>query len=73
MEKIPEESYKKAIGQFRMQLNGIMNCFRCYGLQEDVDGAMVEITKLAEQLAMRIRGKDIPIMVRSNPRRRPTE
>ena len=79
MEKIPEEQYNKALGQFRMQLNGIMNCFRCYGLQEDVDGkdgkggAMAEIVKLAEQFAMRVRGKDIPILVRSEPRRRPTE
>ena len=73
MEKIPQESYDKALGQFRLQLGAIMNCFRCYGLQEDVDGAMLEIVKLAEQFAMRVRGKDIPIMVRSKPRRRPTE
>ena len=73
MEKIPQESYDKALGQFRLQLGAIMNCFRCYGLQEDVDGAILEIVTLAEQFAMRIRGKNIPIMVRSNPRRRPTE
>jgi len=73
MEKIPEEQYQKALGQFSMQLNGIMNCFRCYGLEQDVDGAIPEIVKLAEQFAMRVRGKDIPIMVRSKPRRRPTD
>ncbi len=73
MEKIPEEQYKKALGQFRLQLGGIMNCFRCYGLENDVDGVIPEIVKLAEQFAMRVRGKDIPIMVRSKPRRRPTE
>uniref|UniRef100_A0A6M3LC78 Uncharacterized protein n=1 Tax=viral metagenome TaxID=1070528 RepID=A0A6M3LC78_9ZZZZ len=71
--RINQEIYDKAIGQFRLQLGAIMNCFRCYGLQEDVDGAMVEIVKLAEQFAMRVRGKDISIMVRSKPRRRPTE
>ena len=73
MEKIPQEQYDKALGQFKLQLNGIMNCFRCYGLDPDVDGATGEIIKLAEQFAMRIRGKDIPIKVRDKPRRKPTE
>ena len=73
MDKISQEQYDKAVGQFRLQLNGIMNCFRCYGMSEDVDGACEEIVKLAEQLGMRVRGKDIPIKVREIPRRRPTE
>ena len=73
MEKIPDEEYNKALGQFQLQLGGIMNCFRCYGMNEDADGAIPEIVKLAEQFAMRVRGKDIPIMVRNEPRRRPTE
>ena len=73
MEKIPQESYDKAIGQFRLQLNGIMNNFRCYGLDNDVDGAIPEIVKLAEQFSMRVRGKDVPIKVRNEPRRKPTE
>ncbi len=71
--KISKESYDKALGQFRLQLNGIMNCFRCYGQDLDVDGAIVEITKLTEQFAMRVRGKDVPIKVREIPRRKPTE
>ncbi len=71
--KISQEQYAKAIGQFRLQLNGIMNNFRCYGLQDDVDGAMDEIVKLAELFSMRVRGKDIPIEVRNKPRRKPTE
>ena len=73
MQKIPQEQYDKAIGQFRLQLSGVMNNFRCYGLQEDVESAIPEIIKLAEQLAMRVRGKDIPIKVRETPRRKPTE
>ncbi len=73
MEKISQELYDKAVGQFRLQLGGIMNCFRCYGLDQDVDGACEEIIKLAEQFSMRTRGKDIPIHVREKPRRRPTE
>ena len=73
MEKIPQEQYDKALGQFRLQLGSIMNCFRCYGLDQDVDGASDEIVKLAEQFGMRIRGKNIPIRVREVPRRKPTE
>lgn len=71
--RIPQEEYDKAIGQFRLQLNGIMNCFRCYGLDQDVDGAIGEIVMLAEQFGMRVRGKDVPIKVRENPRRKPME
>ena len=73
MNKIPQEDYDKAVTQFRMQLNGIMNNFRCYGLDNDVDGAMEEIVILVKQFGMRVRGKDIPIMVRNEPRRKPTD
>ncbi len=73
MEKIPQEKYDKALGQFRLQLNATMNCFRCYGMEKDVDEACNEIVELTEQFAMRIRGKDIPIGVREKPRRKPTE
>ena len=73
MEKIPQELYDKALGQFRLQLNGIMSNFRCYGLDNDVDGACEEIIKLTELFAMRVRGKDVPIKVREKPRRKPTE
>ena len=73
MEKISQEEYDKCLGQFRLQLNGIMSNFRCYGLQDDVDGAIPEIVTLAEQFAMRVRGKSIPIKVRDTPRRKPTD
>lgn len=71
--KIPQDQYDKALGQFKLQLGAIMNCFRVYGLDHDVDMASVEITKLTELFAMRVRGKDIPIKVRDKPRRRATE
>ena len=73
MEKIPQEQYDKAKGQFRLGLNSIMNCFRCYGMDKDVDEAMEEIIALTEQFAMRVRGADKPIKVRETPRRKPTE
>lgn len=71
--RIDEEHYQKAIGQFRLQLNGIMSCFRCYGLGNDVNEASEEIVRLAENFGMLVRGKDAPIAVRATPRRRPTE
>ena len=71
--RVSQDEYDKAIGQFRLQLNGIMYCFRCYGMENDVAGATEEIVTLAEQFGMRIRGKDIPIKVRDYPRRKPVE
>jgi len=71
--RIPDAAYAKAVGQFRLGLNPIMNCFRCYGMGDDVDGATTEIVLLAEKFGMRVRGKDTPISVRNTPRRRPTE
>ena len=73
MDKISQEQYDKALGQLRLQLGGVMNGFRCYGMGDDVDGAITEIVKLTEQFAMRVRGKDVPIKVRDTPRMRPTE
>jgi len=70
---VSDVEYKKAVGQFRMGLNPIMSCFHCYGLDVCVPGAIVEIVALAEQFGMRVRGKDIPISVRTKPSRRPTE
>ena len=71
--KIPQEQYDKALGQFRLQLNAIMNCFRVYGLDHDVNMATEEIIKLTELFSMRVRGKDTPIVVRKEPRRKVTE
>ena len=73
MDKIPEEQYKKAVGQLRLQLNGVMQVFMCHGLNVYVDGAIDEIVNLTEQFSMRTRGKDIPIKLKSTHWRRPTE
>jgi hypothetical protein len=71
--RIPDDDYSKAIGQLKLQVNGVLNCFRCYGMDHDVDIAIREVTLLAEQFAMRVRGKDEPILVRTVPRERPTD
>ena len=71
--KVSQDDYDKAKGQFRLGLHPILNCFRCYGQDHDVDEATEEIVRLAELFGMRVRGADIPINVREKPRRKPTE
>lgn len=73
MDKIPQESYDKALFQARSQMNAIWNYTKCYGLQENFDEAINETMKIVELFAMRVRGKDVPIKVRDKPRRKPTE
>lgn len=73
MIKIEQKKYDKAKGQLKLQLNGVFSCFRCYGLELYIDGAIDECIHLAEQFAMRVRGKDVPIVMKGKARRRPTE
>jgi len=58
---LEENAYKKAIGQFRLQLNGVFEPFKFYGLKEYVPGAIAEIVKLAEDFSLHTRGVDKPI------------
>lgn len=52
--------YQKALTQFRLQLNGIFEpLFKDELL--DIHEAMLEITKLAEDFGLRVRGIDKPI------------
>lgn len=59
--KLPEDDYKKAIGQLRLQLNGVFEPFRMYGLQDYIPGATDECVRLAEDFGLRVRGVDKPI------------
>ena len=68
-----DDQYKKALFHLRSQIDGIMNTFRCYGMQEDVNSAVSELVKIAELFSMVTRGKDIPIEVIKEPRRRITD
>jgi hypothetical protein len=58
---LPDDEYAKAIGQFRLQLNGVFEPFRQYGQDVYVPGAIREIVKLAEDFSLRVRGVDQPI------------
>lgn len=59
--KLPEEEYRKAVGQLRLQLNGVFDPFRLYGLDIFIPGAVEETLKLAEDFGLRVRGEDKPI------------
>ncbi len=59
--RIPEEEYNKAVGQLRLQLNGVFEPFNSYGLDIFIPGAISEVVRLAEDFGLRIRGVDKPI------------
>lgn len=61
-----DEEFDKAIGQFRLMLNGIMNPLRLYGQGYYVDTASEEILSLAVQLHQRLSGIDEPYHVNSD-------
>ncbi len=52
---------EKAIGQFKLQLNGVLSPFNLYGMNVYITPAISEIVKLALQLHQRLNGEDIPI------------
>jgi len=58
---LPDEEYAKAIGQLRLQLNGVFEPFNIHGLHIYIPGAKEEIIKLAEDFSLRCRGQDKPI------------
>jgi len=39
---IPDEEYEKAVGQFRLQLNGVFEPFSCYGLQAFIPSSVLK-------------------------------
>ena len=57
------EKEAKAVGQFRLALNEVLQPFRLYGLQWDIPEAQEQIVKLSLQLHERLNGRDIPIQV----------
>ncbi len=72
-QKIPDEQYQKLKFQLRGQFIAILNVFRCYGLDPFVEGAIEECVKVAENFGMAVRGKDKPIHILQEPKKRATE
>ena len=66
--RMGEETYKKLLFQLRGQFGAILNCFRCYGLEPYVDGAIEECIELAENFGMAVRGKNKPIHILEKPK-----
>jgi len=62
---MPKEEIQKAMGQFRLQMNGVMSPFTCYGLNVYVPRAVEETLSLAMQLHRRLNGEDTPIQMSS--------
>jgi len=56
------EKEQKAIGQFRLQLNGVFKPFGLYGLDVMVPQAIDETVTLALKLHDRLNGLDVPIV-----------
>jgi len=52
---------KKAIGQFKLQLNGVLSLYNLYGMSVYIPSTISEIVKLSIQLHRRLNGEDIPI------------
>ena len=68
--RIEDDSYSKLQFHLRTQTHAILNVFRVYGLQLQVDIAEKEVVKLAENFGMAVRGKNIPIDVLDKPKER---
>jgi len=61
---LSDESYDKAVGEFRFNVNKVLRVFNMYGMGVHVESAQEEIVKLAEDFGQRIRGDlDKPISV----------
>ena len=71
--RIPDDQYNKLVFQLRGQFIAILNPFNCYGLQNDVTQAIGECVRIAENFGMAVRGKDKPIHILQEPKRRVTE
>ena len=71
--RISEDQYSKLLFQLRGQFGAILNVFNCYGMNADVLQAIEECTRVAENFGMAVRGKDKPIHILNEPKRRATE
>jgi len=71
--RIEEKDYRKLVFQLRGQYMAILNVFRCYGLNDDVNQAIEECVKVTENFGMAVRGKPKPIHILREPKPRATE
>ena len=55
-----DEEWDKAIGQYRLKLNGLMQPLRKYGQEQYVDQAIDELVHMGILLHYRLSGEDVP-------------
>ena len=67
-ERISDAEYAKLLFQTRSQYVGILNAFRCYGLDPHVTQAIEECVKVAENFGMIVRGKEIQVHIMNEPK-----
>ena len=72
-QRIPESDYRKLLFQLRGQYAAILNVFNCYGMNDSVLQAIEECVKVTENFAMAVRGKNTPIHILNEPKRRATD
>lgn len=53
---LDDESYQKAVGQLRLQINGALRPLRLYGQEVYCNQAADAIIKLCEDFSLRVRG-----------------
>jgi hypothetical protein len=70
MQKIPQGEYEQAVGEFKQQVGMTLNVFNMYGMGDYIPSVCGEIVTLAEQFAMKVRGKNVKIKTRDKPRER---
>ena len=56
----------KAVGQFRLQLNGVLGVFKGYGYDVYIPEVIDQIEELALQLHNRLDGEDVAIITNYN-------
>ncbi len=59
-----DEQFSKALGQYRLALNGLMHPLRLYGQQHYVDQVIEELVQLAVRLHYRLCYEDVPFEYR---------
>ena len=66
-----DTTYKKKMGQMRLQVGAVLQPLMMYGQKDVVDGAIIELMKLIEDFGLNIRGiKEKPISLDYIRRRR---
>ena len=60
---LPDEEFDKIIGQYRLQLGGLLYPLRLYGQGHYVDSVADQLVTLGIQLHLKLSGVDIPYEV----------